>query len=241
MLNIDNNGTSFIYVPLTKPTSKFRVKFRESETQYGNPVATRQNTFDTKHYIEWQIGYDTMDQNNTSYNNLNFIGANGKIKYLYELSEIIYYLKSISIIKSVDIVNLIEKLSSLEDKFIDNTLEITRDSFIKKSILGINFKSSYVNYPLFICNLNNDFIIEIIVREKQRAVGVQPMLYVCFPITKLLTNTQLIGRKADPKETGILVIEHNDANIYLKIIEIFGMLSKKHHDDVLKILEIIKS
>ena len=42
-----------------------------------------------------------------------------------------------------------------------------------------------------------EIIAEITIREKQRAVGTQSMLYFCFPITELKSEDPLIGRCAN--------------------------------------------
>ena len=43
-------------------------------------------------------------------------------------------------------------------------------------------------------------VTEIKITEKQYAVGTQPMLYLCFPITELKTRINLVGRCAEIKE-----------------------------------------
>ncbi|WP_334092308.1 R.Pab1 family restriction endonuclease [Helicobacter typhlonius] len=99
---------------------------------------------------------------------------------------------------------------------------------------------SQIAYPLLVHKFNNfDVLIEIVIKEKQRAVGVQPMLYVCFPITELQCQPLLLGRVAEPKEYGLLVLDSKDKDFLLETFKIFGMLSKNHNYDVLEILKII--
>lgn len=85
----------FVDIPLTTQSGKTRVKIRSSFYEYGLPSATRQTPFTQKHYIEWQIGYDVDIKNKekltlTTIPNIQFIGANGKTKALYELSEFLF-------------------------------------------------------------------------------------------------------------------------------------------------------
>ena len=110
-----------------------------------------------------------------------------------------------------------------------------------KTIAGLNFYCSHINYPLAIYKFNGNLISEVIIREKQRAIGVQPMLYFCFPVTNLspTTTLPLIGRMANQNEHANLIINRNDANDYLKMLEIFGVLSESHNHDILEILRII--
>ena len=244
MLRIDDNENILIDIPLTTQTGKIRVKARNTFADYGEPVATRQIYFNYKHYIEWQIGYDiTQDKiTNTTLPHLKFIGANKKQKSLYELSEIVYYLKTFGAISSLQIQELIQRLKTLQpDNFMENSLRINRDIFMPKVIAGLEFSCSYVNYPLAIYQFDRDLISEVIIKEKQKAIGVQPMLYFCFPVASLLTDTQLIGRTAYQNEIVTLVINSYDANNYLKMLEIFGILSQNHNHDVLEILNIINN
>lgn len=200
--------------------------------------------FGPNHYIEWQIGYDvTQDRiNDTTLRRLQFTGANGKLKSLYELSEIVHYLKNFGAISPQQIQALSQRLAALPvTSFVENSLHISRDIFMPKTIAGLNFYCSHVNYPLAIYQFNGNLISEVIIREKQRAIGVQPMLYFCFPVTNLSPTTPLplIGRIASQNEHATLIINRNDANDYLKMLEIFGVLSESHNHDILEILHII--
>ena len=243
MLRVDHElQRVLVDIPLTRQTGKIRVKERNTFEDYGKPVATRQNSFSENHYIEWQIGYDVTEdrQAETTLSDWTFEGANTKIKYLYELSEIVYYLKQFGAILPEQIEELIDKLKSLDKSFfIENSLIISRDTFSTEKIAGLDFSSSYVNYPLAVYHFSDDLIAEIVIKEKQRAVGVQPMLYFCFPVTLLSSNTELIGREANKNECATFVIDANSANDYLKMIELFGILSSSHNHDVLEILNII--
>ena len=50
-----------IFLPMTTPTGKARVK-RPIKEQQAEPLATRQQTLEPDDYIEWQIAYETSDQ-----------------------------------------------------------------------------------------------------------------------------------------------------------------------------------
>ena len=218
------------------------MKVRNTFADYGEPTATRQTPFSPNHYIEWQIGYDvTQDRiNDTTLGHLQFTGANGELKSLYELSEIVHYLKNFGAILPQQIQALSQRLAALPaTSFIENSLHISRDIFMPRTIAGLNFYCSHVNYPLAIYQFNGNLISEVIIREKQRAIGVQPMLYFCFSVANLLPATPLIGRTANRKEHATLVINRNDANDYLKMLEIFEILSESHNHDILEILRII--
>jgi hypothetical protein len=86
---------------------------------------------------------------------------------------------------------------------------------------------------------NYEIITEITIREKQKAVGIQPMLYFCFPVTELKSDSPLIGRCTNAKEFAYFKINKNNSFIILEIIKIFGMLSPPHQHDILEILNLI--
>ena len=122
----------------------------------------------------------------------------------------------------------------------ENSLKISREMPIPRIIAGLNFSCSYVNYPLAIYQFTENMLSEIIIKEKQRAIGVQPMLFFCFPVSNLFSTTPLIGRTANQNEQATLIINASDAYDYLKMLEIFGMLSQKHNHDILEIIKLIE-
>ncbi len=97
-----------------------------------------------------------------------------------------------------------------------------------------------LKYPQLVYKFGKyEIIAEITIREKQRAIGIQPMLYLCFPITELRASENLIGRIARIKETAQFVIDKTNYKIVPEMVKIFGMLSPSHHKDILEILKSI--
>jgi hypothetical protein len=102
-----------------------------------------------------------------------------------------------------------------------------------------------ISYPQLIYkfDIHSKVIAEITIKEKQKSIGIQPMLYICFPVTQLVdengNSINLIGRKANLKEIAYFEINHSNKNTILKSFEIFGMLTKNHQIDVINILEAI--
>ena len=224
-------------IPLTKISGKIRIKERLAFSDYGLPIAPTKTILSPKHYIEWQIGYDNIVENNE-----HFIGANGKKKQIYELSEFLLFgLKNFLISKN----EILDLKSFIENNkiFIETTQEIQRTNFIKENLAGIEFLKSKVSYPLLVHQFQNkDILCEIIVREKQRAVGVMPMLYFCVPMSALYdkNGTQnFIGREVKSKELGYLYIDKNNISIFVQMFKIFGILSANHKHDCLEILKYI--
>lgn len=245
---IIENDAIYVAIPLTATSGKTRIKQRDVLNAYGIPIATRQKPLTASCYVEWQIGYDVIvaDANKvelTTLRNICFVGANGKTKALYELSEYIYYLTKWGIVRSNDLSKLSDELSalSINDLFdIHPDLSIKRSHFVEKEFNGIPFLSTRVEYPLIVHKFGDyEIVAEIITKEKQRAVGVQPMLYLCFPITELKTDALLIGRTAKSKEYAEFIINKANASVFVQLIRLFGMLSENHRKDVLSIIDCI--
>ena len=237
-----------VAVPLTATSGKLRIKKRSLLNEYGIPVATCQSEFTQNCYVEWQIGYDVALAEKdklqlSTLKHLTFIGANGKEKALYELSEYIYYLAKWRIIPKLKLEELKSFIKNIptENLFdLHSELSIKRSNFIEKEFNGVKFFQSRVEYPLIIHKFGKfEIITEIIIKEKQRAIGVMPMLYLCFPVTELKTETILLGRTAKSKEFANFMINKENSEIFFQLLKIFGMLSENHRLDIISIIEVI--
>ena len=247
--NIDEKNKQLkIAIPLTNGTGKTRIKKRSIFNEYGVPVSTKSVPISNDCYVEWQIGYDAIvgDEKKmklTTIQDKHFIGANGKTKTLYELSEYLYYFYKWNVIKKEEFEQIKFYLNNIKDSdFIDvnPNLSIERSHAIEKEILGIQFAYTQVKYPLLIHKFDKyEILTEIIISEKQYAIGVQPMLYFCFSVAELKSDNQIIGRTADTKEFAYFVINDNYVSIFMEMLKIFGILSKNHKFDVLQIIETI--
>ncbi|WP_281746645.1 R.Pab1 family restriction endonuclease [Helicobacter suis] len=245
----ETNKVIKVPIPLTSQSGKIRVKVRNDFTEYGLPTPTRQIPFSLKHYVEWQIGYD-VDKSNLEKLALStlpyteFKGANNKPKAFYELSEYLYYFVQWGLITKVEIGDLLTTLENIRQKdFLDSNFNITRDRTQPKEVLEMVFYHLEVKYPLLVYSFDSlDISVEIAVREKQRAVDIQPMLYVCFPLEKLQPAPGmpfLLKRTAQPKEHAYLLLADQDKYFLLETMKIFGILSANHKHDVLEILKAI--
>lgn len=242
---VNSKGGLFVNLPLTKPTGKIRVKKRSFFAEYGVPIAPRQVPLSQSAYVEWQIGYDLLksDENvgKTSLGEMTFRNYKGETKYAYELSEIILYARRHGLIEDSDIAKCYSDIMGVSaDKTFEETSSISRTNPREVVINGMPFYEMSVSYPLFVHRFGQyEIFAEIMIREKQRAVGTQAMLYVCLPITSLTFTHQPIGRTLDSKECGEWHIGHEEASLSLELFRVFGMLSPKHRHDVLAILEMM--
>lgn len=237
-----------VAIPLTKGTDKTRIKKRSILNEYGIPVSTKSELFTQSCYVEWQIGYDVITSDTeklekTTLKNLRFIGANGKEKALYELSEYIKYFYDWKVISKESLINIENYLKQLsEDNFLDTNpeLSIKRTHPINKTINDFNFMWTKVEYPLLVYKFGKfEIVAEIKITEKQYAIGTQPMLYLCFPITELENSENLLGRTAQTKEFANFVINDKNINVFLEMLKLFGTLSKNHNKDAISIINVI--
>ena len=223
-------------------------KNRSIVNEYGTPVAVRRGGFALSNYVEWQIGYDVVKKETdklaeSSLPETEFVGANGKTKALYELSEYIWYFHKWAIVSKEELESVIDYLNSIPDNdLIDNNseLQIDRSHPTAKNINEFNFEYTQVKYPLLIYKFNGyEIVTEIKITEKQYAVGTQPMLYLCFPITELKSKNNLIGRCAEVKEIAHFEISESNIKVFLEMLKMFGILSKNHKHDILQIINTI--
>lgn len=243
----EKNKRIHVDIPLTTHSGKIRIKSRNIFSEYGITHATRSKPLGQNNYVEWQIGYDLEDKkkNESSLAHISFTAYNGKKKVLYELSEYLFYLFLWDMITYSEIKKTIEFLSNLEEgNLLSNhpDCNITRTHPVEKQINHTTFYGMTLNYPQLVYKFGiYEIIAEITIREKQRAIGVQPMLYLCFPITELQVSENLIGRTAKVKELAQFVIDKSNYKIVMEMVKIFGMLSPSHHKDILEILKAVYS
>jgi len=249
---------------LTAISGKIRIKKRSILNEYGLPVSVKKEGFKENNYVEWQIGYDVnwgkkykKDDKNvkvkkkkdleklmeTTLENIQFLRPNRTIKSFYELSEYIWYFYKWDIVSRKDLESIIDYLNSISfTNLIDNNseLQIDRSHSIVKNINGLDFEYTQVKYPLLIHKFHGyEIVTEIKITEKQHAIGTQPMLYLCFPITELKMKINLIGRTAETKEIAHFEITENNIKVFLEMLKIFGILSNNHKHDILQIINTI--
>ena len=105
-------GTNYVRVrlPLTDVTGKVRVKEKTSDG-FGLPVAPMKTTLGKKHYLEWQIGYDTPDANDATVVPQIKFTRKGETKYGHELSKIVFESVRLGLLSTND---LLRELAALK-------------------------------------------------------------------------------------------------------------------------------
>ncbi|MGL2374375.1 R.Pab1 family restriction endonuclease [Helicobacter pylori] len=139
LIKVDDNKKAIeVSIPLTSISGKARVKIRHAFSDYGISTATRKIPFSLNHYVEWQIGYDVPIKDKEKFElttlkdeKYHFLGANNKVKTLYELSEIIDYAKRLG---SISLENLENTL-----KYLEKQKQFIEDNFIRERFRSHQF------------------------------------------------------------------------------------------------------
>ena len=234
-----------VTLPLTSAKGKIRVKERNFFYDNGKSFPGRSRELGVSNYVEWQIGFDLLanpeNAKHTTLKDCRFNSFKGELKYPYELSEILYHSFHRSLISEVQVRNAYSAILSIpEDKTLDlrEEMEINRTEPVSVMVNGMPFYRMAVKYPILVHKFGRyDIYAEVSKKEQQNAAAIQPMLYVCIPITALRFKSTIIGRKFDVKETADWVIGKDEAELALELFRIFGMLSPKHRFDVVAIFQ----
>nr|WP_238409105.1 R.Pab1 family restriction endonuclease [Helicobacter pylori] len=139
----DDKKVIEVSIPLTSISGKVRVKIRHAFSDYGISTATRKIPFSLKHYVEWQIGYDVPIKDKEKFElttlkdeKYHFLGANNKVKTLYELSEMIDYAKQLGLISLENLENTLKYLEKQKQFIEDNFI---RERFRSHQFGGMDF------------------------------------------------------------------------------------------------------
>lgn len=228
----------------TSNHGKFRFKNRKNKKSFGEIFATREVPFTEKAYLEWQIGYDVPAKGDKAseakFQDQTFVGSNGEKKYIAELSEIFYVAAKEQIISKNEIKNLLEEIKKYEEFICDRTISMTEEPKIISLNNTIKFEETSINLPTFLMgNTPDGAQIEVSVKQQQYASGVQPMIYFCIPITSFKNAEIVLNKTSNKKDKLVYVINNKNIQNMVDLIKTFGMTSKKHKNDIIKILDII--
>lgn len=231
---IFTNGDSIrVRLPLTDVTGKVRVK-EQTPDGFGIPIAPSKVSLGTNDYIEWQIGYDIPNTNSPTLVPQIKFQRNGEAKYGHELSKIIFEAVQMGILSTNDLISEIHKL----EKIPANEFEESRPVQIETSTNSANgFQSAVERLPQF-TKVTSHGSVQIQLKQKQRAVGYQAMVYVCLPMNQVLDADGHLRKSmpAKSKETAFYDFNRNNAGLILDIVDAFGIASQQHNEDIRRIL-----
>lgn len=232
---IFTNGDSIrVRLPLTDVTGKVRVK-EISPDGFGIPIAPSKTVLGTNDYIEWQIGYDIPNTNSpTIVPEIKFI-RNGGTKYGHELSKIIFEAVRLGILSTNDLVREIDSLKKIPVSEFEESQTVQVEVSTNSGADG--FQSAVQRLPQFTKSTPHGWV-QIQLKQKQRAVGYQAMVYVCLPMAEVLAmdGSPRPPGNAKSKETVYYDFSRENSGLLLDIIQAFGIASQQHNEDIRQIL-----
>ena len=177
------NGDSVrVRLPLTDVTGKVRVK-EMSPDGFGIPVAPSKTVLGEKHYLEWQIGYDIPNTNSPSVVPQIKFTRNGETKYGHELAKIIFESVRLGLLSTNDVIREVEALKKIPPAEFEESRTVQVEVSTNADAGG--FQSAIQRLPQFTKTTTNGSV-QIQLKQKQRAVGYQAMVYVCLPMDQVL-------------------------------------------------------
>lgn len=229
-----------LYLP-TKNKGKFRWKNRSDNSQFGAVFATATIPFANSSYIEWQIGYDAEinhEKKTTILNKLEFVGANGKRKNPYELSEILFLMLKNSLVSKEEIRELYDDIY-LRDFSFEDQYKIETNDRQTVNISDFTFHRQDIILPTFSdYSHEKSLSIEISIQKQQYASGIQPMVYFAIPIQCFENYENMIGKTSGSIREAKLVLNNENKEIIIKMFKYFGLCSARHKHDILSILNL---
>ena len=223
-----------VRLPLTDVTGKVRLKEKSSDG-FGLPVAPTKTLPGKKYYLEWQIGYDIPNTNSpTVVPEIKFI-RNGETKYGHELTKIILEAVRLGILSTNDLVREVEALKKIPASEFEESQTVQVEISTNASANG--FQSAVQRLPQFTKSTPHGWV-QIQLKQKQRAVGYQAMVYVCLPMAEVLAmdGSPRKPGSAKSKETVYYDFNRENAGLLLDIIQAFGLGSQQHNEDIRQIL-----
>jgi R.Pab1-like restriction endonuclease len=223
-----------VRLPLTDVTGKVRVKEKSSDG-FGLSVAPSKVSLGEKHYLEWQIGYDIPNTNSPSVvPEIKFV-RNGETKYGHEFSKIIFDAVKLGILSTNDLVREIEALKKIPPSEFEENQAVQVE--VSTNAAADEFQSAVQRLPQFTKSTPHGWV-QIQLKQKQRAVGYQAMVYACLPMAEVLAmdGSPRKHGSAKSKETVYYDFTRANSDLLLAIIHAFGIASQQHNEDIRQIL-----
>lgn len=231
-----------VRLPLTDVTGKVRPKQR-TEDGYGEPLAPTKTTLGAKHYLEWQIGYDTREADAPNVvKEIQFV-RRGEAKFGAELSRMLVDALRLGVISTNDLLREHDRLAKYSEATLEEREGITTEKTppsAKGGTLPDGFTRWTQKVPQFLRETEHGWI-QIQLKPRQRAVGNQAMVYVCLPLNRVLAadGSPRAPGPAKTKETVFYDFTRANAGFLLDIVRAFAIASKQHNEDMGQILGTI--
>lgn len=228
-----------VRLPLTDVSGKVRPKERTPDG-YGEPLAPTKTALGAKHYLEWQISYDTREADAPNVvKEVQFI-RRGDTKFGAELSKILVDALRQGVISTNDLFRERDRLAKLAEVTLEEREGVTTEKTpldAKGGALPAGFTRWTQKVPQFLRETEHGWI-QIQLKPRQRAVGNQAMVYVCLPMTQVLASDGKLRTPgpAKTKETVFYDFTRTNAGFLLDVVRAFAIASRQHNEDMAQIL-----
>ena len=177
---------------------------RRRENEMARTVATRKEPMSDSDYLEWQIAYSE----------LNCIVETARARGWLDDSQ------------------WQSALDSIRADF-DGIAETETVARVETEVSRLGFLRAEYRFPCYI-KRGDDYEIEITFFRRQRAVGLQAMIYVNLPLRRCHAENgePLIGRCATKKEIALFRVCRENARLAIDLIEAFACASRTHRADL---------
>lgn len=234
------DGFVEVRLPLTDVTGPARVKQR-ADDGFGVPIAPSRTELGASCYLEWQISYDTTGTKHPSIVPEVKFQRDGRTKYGCELTKILLGALDQRIFTRDELQKLRAELDRLRpvDLEASEKIALHPDAAQTPGVPG-EFERFMQKVPQWIRSTPAGSI-EIQFKPKQRAVGYQPMVYVCVPSKswRLADGRPRPTDHAHVKETVLVRFGAAERDLLLSIVRAFGIASREHNEDLCKILDAL--
>ncbi len=193
--------------------------------------------------MEWQIGYDAIvtdvkdGKKTTALTDHSFVGANGKTKHLYELSELLVHATKLKLVSREQLEELLDSAGSVLEFLDSREIQVSKPTDTR--IAEFDFHETNIALPTFyMLDTPDQTQIEVTIQKQQYASGTQPMVYFCIPVSSFKNWGDLKGRQSKPGDEFIYQIDKTNVSNLLSLMKIFSLCSKSHQHDVKEILKV---
>jgi len=233
------NGGLEIELPLTDVTGSVRLK-RRGEAGFGMPIAPLQTALAETDYLEWQIAYDTLNPKHPSLVPEVIFQSLDRKKTGCELTKILYEGLKLGLFTKAEFSGLQDFLRQQHGRGLEDTQQVMLLPDPKEPEAPGGFLRFVQGVPM-ISRSTPSGTVEIQFKQKQRAFGYQAMIYVCLPVTQLRDKEgkPFIGRAALSKERAYFQVTLESAPLFSDAVKAFGMASKDHNGDLMRITDAL--
>jgi hypothetical protein len=231
-----------VRLPLTDVTGAARVKQRAADG-FGVPIAPTKTALDGACYLEWQISYDSTTTDHPSLVPEVKFQREGRTKYGCELTKILADGLRAKLWSRDELVALRRELDTLKPTDLETAEQIALVPEAPKAAdaaLPAGFERFVQKVPQLVKTTPHG-AVEIQFKPKQRAVGYQPMVYVCLPQPQWRRaggEPRPPGR-AKSKETVLYRFTAENRELLFSIVRAFAIASHEHNEDLAKILDAL--